>query len=101
LLDIEDTLLEEEYGSEEELDVLCLDEEVQLDVDLLDTSNELDALLLTSLNELLECDADESAKEDDDLAAELGRLARLDEPPIIELCDELDNRTALEAPACD
>lgn len=76
-----------------------VDEKDELDLKLLDTPNELDALLLTSLEKLLEDEEDESAKEDDDLAAEVGRLARLDDTPIVELFDELNDLVALEGPA--
>ena len=53
---------------------------------MLDTPNELDDRLLSELERLLE-------EEDSE---ELGILAKLDDSPIIELCDELDEREALD-----
>lgn len=66
-----------------------LDTANELD-DLLDRLNELDDWLLRELERLLE------EEDSEEFGVELGRLAKLDVSPTIELCDELDEREALD-----
>lgn len=60
------------------------------DVEVLDIPNELNDRLLRELERFLE---EEDSEEWD---VDPGRLAKLDDSPIIEPCDELDDREALD-----
>lgn len=61
-----------------------------VDAEVLETPNELDDRLLSELERFSE------DEENDEFGVELGIPAKLDEAPMIELRDELDDRAALD-----